>query len=621
MAPPSTPGALALLALLARVAPAAGQVNVCYFTNWARYRSGLINQGKDLFEMGVDGGLCTHFMYGFAKVDPSTFVLSSNDPNADHPSGSAAQAQLCPAACNDPAFKPDWNDPAGQRCDWPCSPSRVYRGYEGLTVGMKRKNSKIKALVSVGGWNFNDCAASSSATYGQGTATCEIFSTIASSEANVRSFAAKVIAFCRSWGFDGFDLDWEYPVVPGHNSNSKVGGSYVATPQDRANYVMMLRVMKEEFLKENAAAPLLLTAAVGVGKDTVDTAYDIPGMNQHLDLINLMTYDLHGAWESRTGCNANLYATEADTLLGGGVGAGTAVQGYPLSVSWAVDYWLQAGAAPGKLTMGLGTYGRGWKLASSNSSYNAPATGASTPGVSTKEAGYLAYYEVQELLRSGAATRYYDQQRQCPYVVTNTGEWIGYDDEQSLRAKLAFARSRGLAGTMVWALDLDDFAGAYSTVRYPLISLALQGSTSTVSPATSSPSTAPGATSTSTRATSAAATTTLRGSTSTSVEVAKTSTTAPMASSTPTSTAPGKASTTTPLSTKASSTSVVTTPLSQSTSTLRASTSRSAASAGCRRNTDCSANPWCSDAAYDSWCASVGAAGSCPAPQCTLKLA
>merc|ERR1719310_565 len=143
----------------------------------------------------------------------------------------------------------------------------------------------------------------------------------------------------------------------------------------------MLRVMKEEFQKENAANPLLLTAAVGVGKSTTDTAYDIPQMNTYLDLINLMTYDLHGAWEPRTGCNANLYATDEDTALAE----------YPLSVSWAVDYWISKGASPQKLTMGIGTYGRGWKLeSSSNAGYNAPANGGSTAGISTQQAGYMA---------------------------------------------------------------------------------------------------------------------------------------------------------------------------------------------------------------------------------------
>jgi len=225
---------------------------------------------------------------------------------------------------------------------------------------MKRKNPSIKGLISVGGWNFNDCAASASATYGQGSATCEIFSTIAASEERTRAFARNVIDFCRKWGFDGFDLDWEYPVVAGHNSNEK---PFRPVQDDYENYITMLRVMKEEFVADNPSNPLLLTAAVGVGKSTVEDAYNIAAMNEHLDLINLMTYDLHGGWESRTGCNANLYATQEDIEFGGGVGAGEAVAGYPLSVSWAVDYWIERGASPSKLTLGLGTYGRGWKLA------------------------------------------------------------------------------------------------------------------------------------------------------------------------------------------------------------------------------------------------------------------
>merc|ERR1712178_10931 len=194
------------------------------------------------------------------------------------------------------------------------------------------------------------------------------------------------------------------------------------------------------------------------------------GMNKHLDLINLMTYDMHGAWEDRTGCNANLYATEEDVKLGGGVGAGQNVEGYPLSVSWAIDYWLDHGASAAKLTMGIGTYGRGWKLSEANQNgYNSPATGASSPGVSTKAAGFLAYYEIQELIRSGKATRVYDTERQCPYIITDDGEWIGYDDAESLQKKVEFAKTRKLAGTMVWALDLDDFAGSYSNgVKYPL---------------------------------------------------------------------------------------------------------------------------------------------------------
>jgi len=441
-------------------------INVCYFTNWARYRQGMINVQQDMFEMGLDGELCTHFMYGFAKVTTS-FEIMSSDPNADHPSGSEQQDGLCKPACNDPSFQPDHSDPNGVRCDWPCDELRVMRGYEGMTVGMKAKNPGIKALISVGGWNFNDCSCSASACWGSGSATCEIFSTIASSIDNIKTFTRNVITFCRKWGFDGFDLDWEYPVVAGHNSNVQ---PYADVVRDYENYITMLRVMKEEFLKEDPSNPLLLTAAVGIGNSTAETAYNIAAMNEHLDLINLMTYDIHGGWESRTGCNAPLWATDEDTELGG------------ISVSWAVDYWIAQGASPSKLTMGIGTYGRGWKLKdSSDHGHNAPCTGKSTPGTCTKEAGYMAYYEILDMISSGKATRVYDSQRACPHIVTNDGEWIGYDDAESIQEKLDFLKTRGLRGTMVWALDLDDFSGLYSNfsgsysnfTKFPLIGLLL----------------------------------------------------------------------------------------------------------------------------------------------------
>jgi len=532
--------------------------NVCYFTNWARYRSGLINRKKDVFEMGnLDPSACTHFMYGFATVT-SSGQLRSNDPNADHPSGNAGQNRLCPDACNDPNFQPNWSDPGGERCQWPCSATRELRGYEGLNVGMRRKNPAIKSLISVGGWNFNDCNCSPSACFGQGSATCEIFSTIAASEQRIRTFAANIIDFCRRWGFDGFDLDWEYPVKAGHNSNQKVNGEFVETPQDYVNYITMLRILKEEFQKEGGASgmpPLMLTAAVGVGKPTIDVAYDVPGMSQYLDMINLMTYDLHGGWEDRTGHNAPLYATAEDEALAG----------YPLSVSWAVDYWLQLGASPSQVTIGLATYGRGWKLADgSQTGFNAPTSGKATPGVSTSEAGYLSYYEVEDKIAGGARVTY-DTEREGPYIVSG-GEWIGYDNQRSFCTKLQFGKSRSLAGSMIWALDLDDFAGRYGKGEYPLVSLAGTGGAGCSTGPTPTPPTPTPTPPTPTPPTPTPPTPT-----------PPTPTPPPPTPPTPTPTPP---------------------------------------TGGCVHEKDCAVNPWCSNNGYEEWCRQQGQAGSCPAPYC-----
>jgi len=543
-------------------------INVCYFTNWARYRNGLNNVGKDSFEMGVDGDLCTHFMYGFVFVQAGGanggYMLKSNDPNADHPSGHEAQDGLCPEVCYDTTFRPDWNDPNGERCDWPCSPQRTLRGYEALTKGMKKKNPSIKALASVGGWNFNLCSAKGSEVWNQGDLTCEIFSEIAADATKTRLFAANIIEFCEKWGFDGFDLDWEYPVVAGHN---RVDGS--EAPEDYVNYVTMLKILKEEFVKHNPSQPLLLTAAVGVGKPTAEAAYDIPGMSQYLDLMNLMTYDLHGTWEDRTGCVAPLYTTEEDIQLAG----------YDLSVSWAIDFWLAKGAPASKLTMGVPAYGRGWKLPGSAGSpgINAPTAGACAAGISTGEEGFRAYYEITDRLTRSGATKKHDSQRVCDYMVSD-GEWVGYDDVETVCAKLQFAQSRGLAGSMVWALDLDEFQKGYT-----LISILSSGG-SICGPTTTQASTA--------------TTTTAAGTTTTTTASTTTTTTA----GTTTRTTAGTTTTTTARTTTVSSTTVSTT------------TTQTSGTGMCIHNTDCDTSDWCDQKeVYEPWCAQRP---DCPWPYC-----
>lgn len=430
-------------------------VHICYFTNWARYRTGFMNNQHDVFENDLDATLCTHVNYGFGFIDKDTFALRSNDPNADHPTGSESQTTLCPDICQ-PGYVHDWSQGGDNPCQWPCAPDRSLRGYEGLNVGMKRKNPNLKSLLSVGGWNFNDCSINA---WGQGAPTCEIFSTIASTEANSRQHALHVIQFLRNWGFDGYDLDWEYPVVAGHNDNTGA-----ATPQDYANYIRLLEILQEEFASEAAQSglpKLLLTAAVGVGQDTVDQAYDIPKMNENLDLISLMTYDIHGTWESITGFNAPLRATAEDIVA----------YGREVSVEWAVNYWLDRGASPDKLVLGFGTYGRGWKLLDPNQTGPlSPTNGACTAGLSTKDNnGYLAYYEIVAKLEDGTATRFYDADREVPYLVTNNGEWIGYDDVQSFTAKLDFLKSKNLRGAMHWAIDLDDMT------TYPMLNTIKDG--------------------------------------------------------------------------------------------------------------------------------------------------
>ena len=60
---------------------------VCYFTNWAWYRPGLAKfQPED-----IRAELCTHIVYGFAILDPTSLTIRAHDTWADFDNGQTSQ--------------------------------------------------------------------------------------------------------------------------------------------------------------------------------------------------------------------------------------------------------------------------------------------------------------------------------------------------------------------------------------------------------------------------------------------------------------------------------------------------------------------------------------------------
>jgi len=85
-------------------------------------------------------------------------------------------------------------------------------------------------------------------------------------------------------------------------------------------------------------------------------------VSQYLDYINIMTYDLHGAWNDHVGPNAALYDTGEDSELAAWSVYSTAAYGgigY-LNTDWAYHYFR--GSVPaGRINIGIPYYTRGWQ--------------------------------------------------------------------------------------------------------------------------------------------------------------------------------------------------------------------------------------------------------------------
>ncbi|XP_051280718.1 acidic mammalian chitinase-like [Dicentrarchus labrax] len=304
---------------------------------------------------------------------------------------------------------------------------------------LKNKNGNLKTLLSVGGWNFGSTG----------------FSQMVLSPANRQTFINSVISFLRKYEFDGLDIDWEYPANRGGSS------------QDKQYYSVFLEEMRAAFeneAKQSNKARLLMSAAVSAGKDTIESAYQIPKLGQALDMINVMTYDFHGSWDPMTG--------ECSPLFRGPEDQGGFIY---FNVDYAMNYWKSQGAPAEKLIVGFPTYGNTFTLRNpANHGVGAPIAGAGTPGKYTQEAGELAYFEICGFLKDGA-TEVWNQAQDVPYAYKGN-QWVGYDNPKSFQLKVDWLTKSNFGGAMVWTLDMDDYLGTFCNQgKYPLINVLKKG--------------------------------------------------------------------------------------------------------------------------------------------------
>ncbi|KAJ9585129.1 hypothetical protein L9F63_003081, partial [Diploptera punctata] len=337
---------------------------VCYFANWAIYRSG---NGK--FQVGdINADLCTHHIYAFAGLNSDGEVLI-RDQYVDIQYGGFA----------------DFN-------------------------AMKNDHPNIVTMIAIGG----------------GDAGTEAFTAIVNDAGKLNTFVDNIVNFISTYGFHGADIDWEFP-----------------TTNEKAGYVELLRLLRTKFDQNG----YVLSAAVPGDYGSVANAYDISSVSQYVDFLNVMTYDMHGAWESATGENSPLYAGPADT---------TEYSKYQ-NVDYMMKFYINSGAAAEKLNLGVGAYGRTFTLAdSSNNGVGAPISGAGDLGPYTGGEGSWNYNEICMMIGRGDLTEHWNDDQYSAYA-TGGDQWVGYDNVRAIGYKMQYIKDNGIGGAMVWTIDMDDF--------------------------------------------------------------------------------------------------------------------------------------------------------------------
>jgi chitinase len=303
------------------------------------------------------------------------------------------------------AISDGWADyqkpvPAQDSVDGRADAGAALRGTIGQLRRLKTRHPQLKVLWSFGGWTgskgFTDAAADPAA-----------FATSCHDLVTDPRWAGV---------FDGIDLDWEYPNACGLACDSS----------GRDALTRLLAALRSAF-----GPSALVTAAVPGDAGKLE-ATDYAGAARSVDWFGAMTYDYFGT--------AGRGPTAPHSPL-------TAYPGIPrptATTDATVTKLLGLGIPANKILLGVGFYGRGWT------------------GVSTVKPGGRADGQADGRFEKGVED-YRVLAGRCPPTGTvgdtayaHCGDqWWSYDTPGTIKTKMAYARSKSLAGAFAWELSGD----------------------------------------------------------------------------------------------------------------------------------------------------------------------
>jgi GH18 family chitinase len=138
---------------------------------------------------------------------------------------------------------------------------------------LKKSQPSLRVNIAIGGWTFNNPGP-----------TASVFSDLVRSEANQKKFFRSLISFMSTYGFDGVDIDWEYPVADDRNGR----------PEDFDNFPKFMANLKNVLMSTCGRDELSLTLPKSY---QYLQHFDIKALAKNVDYFNYLSYDVHGKWD------------------------------------------------------------------------------------------------------------------------------------------------------------------------------------------------------------------------------------------------------------------------------------------------------------------------------------
>lgn len=299
-------------------------------------------------------------------------------------------------------------------------------GYAAINE-LKEEHPCLKTMMAIGGWNEGS----------------ERYSLMAERQDTRQKFADAALRFLCHYGFDGLDIDWEYPT------------QRRGIADDRENFIELLRTLKDTFAKRNK----LVTVAIGAASHLIRAAYDVERMCAVADLVLVMAYDFQD--RDALSVHAPLKRESDDDDSRSVIDDGIAE--------------LLASCDPQKLVLGIGAFGRSFTMKSKDlHARGSEVADLGKAGPYLLAAGSLGYNEICEMMAKDPWTVVELAKNAISYAYKDK-QWVSYDDPRSIAIKATYVRDMGMRGMMLYSIDTDDFNGDCFGQSYPLLNAINKG--------------------------------------------------------------------------------------------------------------------------------------------------
>lgn len=388
-----------------------------YYSNWSPYSP------RMHFPHDIDLSRISHVYYAFFLVDGDSGAVKNGDDWSDtgmdlykalavkmsRVEGDGEETRILPKGCLGELF---------------------YLRHANLFPDQRTRNFKL--VMCVGGWSNRD-----------------EFPKMVRDPRKVELFVSSCIETMFKYGFDGMELDWEFPEDDNYE------------PQAYLELTRRLRERMDELEAQifGSAADhprFHLSVATPAFSEKLKIL-PIKEMDQYVDIWNMMTYDYYGEWSEKTGYHSNLYD-----------GSQNAQQAFErkhmylsddnegLNGDSAVKYMLKdAGIDSRKVCLGMAAYGRGFKHVDAKSS-NGRFIDKKFRGVGGASEGEKGMWLYNQLPIKGSQEIFDPEYGSAFCYDAKHKTFVGYDNVDSVRMKARYVKDNNLAGGFWWESCGDD---------------------------------------------------------------------------------------------------------------------------------------------------------------------